>query len=204
MKIKTVITAEQLTTLRHELARLLSEVTGAAWSHKPDPDHTWHNTMIVGQNGAVITVERASEDGKVIIGGWSKNYGETPSYHETPMPTIRVAYQRGPETIFKEITRRFLPEFLKALAAADKYIAERDLHRDTTRKTFDALYSTFSLCRAVPRNQRNDEGGGMIYAGKTDTGNIEVRVNSANSVEFSVKYLNRERAIKLAGFLSAL
>jgi hypothetical protein len=201
------ITQEQLRERRKQLAEHL----GSGWTYTPSDDHHWKDSSISGPNGAQVQITSDRDNkGKVVISGWSENYGEVPRYanEKAPMPSIAVSYERGFDVMRKEMERRFWKDFGFALAAANKYIEEKN---GATQRTFDtikrietALGKHYNHTRNGSLKEIRDGSSPTIDAGKTDHYDTDISVSSANYITIKLNYLKGEQAVKIAEFLATL
>jgi hypothetical protein len=194
-----------------ELVQLLPEVAkrlGAGWTYTPDPESSWKNHMLRGPSGEELHIGPSqNQDGKLYVSGSSDAYS-TLSRYETeaaPMPNIGVAYARGAEAIAREIQRRILPDYYKAVMLANNLTAERD---QRSLSMFTVVESIENALAPKHKRTHNKESLSTsdpreVYIDASELG-WTVRINSADSIEFSLKYLTAAHAIKLAAFLSTL
>jgi hypothetical protein len=123
----------------------------------------------------------------------------------TAHPEIRVTLSRGAETIAKEITRRFMPEYLPVLAdiqkrkqSMDAYAAKQETNTKALIKAFEV---TFSDQR--PDLLQNAMKNGNFHVGSHRCFSGEVRV-SETTADLHINSIPIATAHKIAALLMEL
>lgn len=131
--------------------------------------------------------------GRVEISG---RYPETNIYPDPSRKVIRVAIDRGPSVIAREITRRLLPTYVLEYARVLEH-NERDRQQEARKQALVAKLSRASGCGVLFGNQVNLSSLHLGFHG-------DMIVHGADSVEIKLTHLSARQAVELARVLAKL
>jgi hypothetical protein len=185
-----------------ELTKAIAKELGNAWTFKP-MDEPYPTQYITGPNEAELAIRietYGSRKGRIEVHG-NFHIGHNREFidvrewnHSTSerckLPEISVAGNRGAAAIAKEITRRFLPEYLPLL---QKAIDKRDAansYEDKCRKNLTLLAGIVNA--DVPTER--DRTTASFYHNDKAYGDIQV---SGDSVTLKLSSLTMEQAKRI-------
>lgn len=183
--------------------------------NKDLPANTWrlaeHETWaeIKGPEGQAFSLhfEGYGNQGKLRVTGTfpRTNDGEYIGIPRgTSDPEIGVSLSRGAETIAKEITRRFLPEYLPILAMVQKTKQERDLIAAMVASNTAALAAAFEEPLSKNETTRKETlKNGHLHVGSHRCFYGEARI-STTTVNLTLGSIPLATAHKIAALLMEL
>jgi len=199
--------AVDLVQLTKDIAFFLNEETAVKWTFKP-LDEPFPTQYLKGPNEAELAIRietYGSRKGRVEVHG-NFHIGRNREFidvrewnHSTSerckLPEISVSGTRGAASIAKEITRRFLPEYLPLL---QKAIDKRDAANSHEDKTRDNLVILATIVNARVPEER-DRTTASFYHNDKAYGDIQV---CGDSVTLKLSSLTMERAKRILAMLA--
>jgi hypothetical protein len=189
------MTTEKLTKQElNQLAQEIAENLGNDWFNSEDDENNHKHIYQVGTNARLYVSQRYGVNTHILIGG-SLHVGRDGQYvevyegtgsgwHRASAGEITVAISRGPATIAKEITRRFLPEYLRVLALANAKVASDTAYETDVRLNLKRLAKAADTTVTFDDTNRWDkreafslsigEVYGTVHTSK-DTATLELR-----------------------------
>ena len=164
---------------------------------------------VVGQ-GVSLVIDR----GKVNVSGyWPQRAGQnsayvSPSDVQEGSPSISATLLRGPEAVAKEITRRFLPEYLRIWNKIKTKIDETNAYQSRKGANWKRLVDSGFIWRPRGDGNDSDPNGDVFFPGRSednynyDKGYGEVRMTGENSVKIKLYSLPVETALKVLKVLT--
>ncbi len=154
---------------------------------KPSDRMTIGGSLNVGKGGSYVEVYEKGADGT----GWNR----------ASVSDITVAIARGPEAIAKEITRRFLPEYLRVLRLAQEKAKENNAWDAAVTANLKRLAQAAGTVVPTDKHPGKDvrnslhvsirEAYGTIQA-SNNTAQLELRSLSIEQAEYILTYLAKK------------
>jgi hypothetical protein len=205
---------ERLSNLKTLYRAVASHLSGwAAFSESRNGNETLgiRNTTISGM-GVHLKIEDGANRGKVLVTGEWPQDGPNgaympPSSVQENSPSIRVALARGPEAIAKEITKRFLPDYIRiwhlCKGKLDNNLAYEKRKLDNWARIAKKVYQP---------HERNGEPRASIRVGPSnvrggrnlDLGYGDIYMESENSVRLDIWSLPVSIALAVLDLLASV
>lgn len=187
----------ELQALTREVAGVLAQATGDAWTYVERDDTYTHVGRIARADGPVVFVHGPSyqHKGKLSITGDYPRDAEGQYVYvdwddrQAGAPSIGVGEGRGAKVVASEIARRFLPAYLDRYAKVAERVAASNAHDEARKALADRLAA------AIGTTARHDRGGSEVSVSvNNDGGYGDVHVSSGNSVSIDLRSVTPEVA----------
>lgn len=175
-----------------ERQKLISDIAKLLGAEADEENSRYSSHAYIKINGGQLPFKfggwRASEKGKIIIGG---------QY----VKAIKVSDNKSPEQIAKDIKKRILPAFLAGVKATQE--------REKEAREYRANKEVFQqeMAESLGKADINYDGSFSFYGPKTGRDYLRAKVNVLNcddrTCSFELDNISAETAIKLIEFLKA-
>lgn len=206
-----------LKPLIQEIALQLTKQTAREWTVRraEEGEYTYFH-LDSGTADLYINAANYGSNDRIVIGGITPRDPKTRQYVRVYVPSatgghdefkfssISVSTTKSAETIAKDIVRRFLPDYLKAVDLTLAKIAEEQAYADNKRANLEACAAT--LNKTLRSDMRPIHGCDDVYeplgsfsSNIGDTIRVEVKA-SATDVDVTFENLTVEQAQALLEF----
>ncbi|MEO3753620.1 hypothetical protein [Streptomyces sp. B6B3] len=156
-----------------QLSRQTAEKLGTDWAVTCETDYagvTWWSVLTHPAGPRIVVSPHWQDAGRVVVTGRYPPVDEDTQL-ANPAPRITVRANRGPAVLAREITRRFMPPYLKRIAEMRVASAQRDKRQRARAALIERL--TVHLPNGADVSEWPNASG-LTFAGYGGEGHLEV------------------------------